>query len=147
MGSQHALIEANHLLHKFCDSYLALRLPSGCESGEVCFDRSVATCVLALIDEETHAPPTQPRPLLNRRRCRIEASGTLILAHQQSIQYWQQALEAASGPAHLRVVSIANQRRMRSLTVAEALLCTSVMSCFPPADFKPNELKPQFAGS
>ncbi|CAE7040695.1 fhkA [Symbiodinium sp. KB8] len=81
------------------------------------FDRAVATCILALMED---AEPAKPSPMLNKRRCRLEATGTLILAQQQSLPYWQQALEA-SPLSRRRVVIVANQRKMRSLTVAEVV--------------------------
>ena len=67
------------------------------------------------------AETAKPSPMLNKRRCRLEATGTLILVQQQSLPYWQQALEA-SPLSRRRVVIVANQRKMRSLTVAEAPL-------------------------
>ncbi|CAE6925998.1 fhkA [Symbiodinium sp. CCMP2456] len=81
------------------------------------FDRAVATCVLALMED---AETAKPSPMLSKRRCRLEATATLILVQQQSLPYWQQALEAAP-MSRRRVVIIGNQRKMRSLTVAEVV--------------------------
>ena len=117
------------------DPYLVIRghtdcacmMPPGCQGSmsveeALEMDQSIATCVLAMVDEEAIQTTECPSmPMLNRRRCRIEARATLIVAHQQSVQHWQQALDAASGPSRLNVLVIANQRKMRSLTVAEAL--------------------------
>jgi len=86
-----------------------------------CYDAGVAMCLLSLIDEEVRQRSTAQSPMLTRRRCRIEAAGTLILVHHQALQHWQQVLESASGHTDMRALVITTQRRMRSLTVADII--------------------------
>eukprot|EP00435_Cladocopium_sp_Y103_P046188 s1049_g13.t1 len=84
--------------------------------------------LLALLQREIPAPPPHRRRgqelRVDASRCLLDAPGTLVLAQGHSLPCWKAALEQSG----VKVLCIQNQKRMRSLTVADILAADFILA-------------------
>lgn len=76
--------------------------------------------LLALLQREIPAAPSHRK----RGRCLLDAPGTLVLAQGHSLPCWKTALEQSGA----KVLCIQNQKRMRSLAVADILAADFILA-------------------